>query len=148
MFLNWYESQNKEMTDTLSFQALMIAPGFDAINDGMSGDLTRKFRQYLESETDASKISGKAVFVRSAIDFLTFDFDNIDTLIDSQNKIKRGIDKGIVEGRNMDILKLIHEKGADRFEERKEFKKEWVEFRDNRFTYNYIDEFLMKSLLG
>jgi hypothetical protein len=141
-FLHWFENQNKELDDTIAFLVLSLVPDFDMIKNGLSGDMSEKLREYLTNNSDYHKIVGKALFVRSTIDFLVDDYDDIDKHIVMQNITLQVIEEGRAKGYNVDSSIRLYETGAARLDQRKEYKNNWKDFCRNQFTYETINIYL------
>jgi hypothetical protein len=146
-FLNWLENQNKEIIDIIASQILSFAPDFDMTKNEVSDDMYDKLKTYLTSDTKVLKIAGKAIFVKSLVDFITIDYDNIDSLIESQNLFSSIMEIGLNEGLNVDLSKRYLETGQARFEMRKEFKNNWTDFCATQFNYKIINLYFENNFI-
>lgn len=147
-FLDWLEVQNPTWRDTVAFETLFLAPDFDITKSDTVTEYFENFKSYLNSESELTKKIGKLIYIINAFDFVVFDYDNVDTLIDTQNMTKRIIDAGEAEGRNMEHLKLSYSQGSQKFEERKEFKFDWIEYRNANLNFEILNEILKSTLLN
>lgn len=145
-FLDWFKNQDSGWRDTIAFEILFLAPNYD-ISNNESLDTFVNFTNYIKNDLESTKKIGKLIYIINAIDFIVNDYDNIDTLIDGQNIIKRVIEEGELNGKNMNYMKNIHSQGNQKFEERKEFKQNWIEYRDANLSFEILDTVLKKCLL-
>jgi hypothetical protein len=146
-FLNWLENQNKEIIDIIASQILSFAPDYDLKKNGESDDMYDKLKTYLTSDTKVLKIVGKAIFVKCLVDFITIDYDNLNSLIESQNLFSSIMKIGLKEGLNVDLSKRYLETGPARFEVRKEFKYNWTDFCATQFNYKIINLYFENNFI-
>ncbi|GEM65269.1 hypothetical protein SF1_32510 [Sphingobacterium faecium NBRC 15299] len=140
----WLKCQNVGWRDTALYQVLYLDPSFDITK---YNDIFEDFKKYFNCESETSKKIGKLIYLIGAIDFAVRDWDSIDNLIDSQNIMQSTIDSGESEGRNMVNLKNLHSLGNERFEERKEFKNNWCDYRDSNLNFDILAQALRLSYL-
>jgi hypothetical protein len=146
-FLNWLENQNEEIIDIITSQILSFAPDFDMAKNGESGAMFEKLKTYLTSDIKVLKIVGKAIFVKSLVDFITIDYDNLNSFIESQDLFTSIMKIGINEGLNIDISKKYLETGPARFEMRKEFKYNWTDFCATQFNFKIINHYFENNFI-
>lgn len=145
--LEWLESQDTNWRDTVLFEVLMLAPDYDLTKFNYTTDHFLSFREYINNDPNGTKKIGKLIYIINAIDFTVLNYGEIDTLIDSQNLLKNIIVEGESEGKDMDYLKKIKMKGPENFEAKKEFKNNWIEYRDENLQFEILNKILEDSLL-
>ncbi|MFH6968243.1 MULTISPECIES: hypothetical protein [Flavobacterium] len=145
--LEWLENQNTNSRDTVLFQILMLAPDYDLTKFNYTTDNFLNFKEYLNNDTGDTKKIGKLIYIINAINFTVLDYDEIDNLIDSQVLLKDIIVSGESEGKDMSYLRQIHINGGENFEAKKEFKNNWIEYRDENLKFEILNKILKNSLL-
>jgi len=134
IFLNWFENQNNDVVDTISFLVLGLAPEFNQYKDDLVGKPSDKLKTYLLKDEDYLKIAGKAIFIFGAIEMFIKEYKNVDSLINSQNLIKRSIETG--------------NKGSEKFQNRIDFKNNWEQFISVKFNLDTINDYTDEEMLG
>lgn len=144
-FFNWIIIQNR-WKESVIFNILYMAPDFDTTNLDME-DQVSNLDKYIHSDSRPINCIGKIIYITNAIDFNIEDYDNVDSLIDSQNTLKSAIESGESKGHPMHSLKKLYADGAERFEEKKDFKNSWIEFKEDNLNAEILNEFLKREFL-
>lgn len=145
-FLNWFDNQNKEENEAIAFFFLTLTPDFDTEKNLLSGKKSEKLKAYLTSESNVYTLIGKLLFVRSAFDFLTDVYDDEKRFNVTQNILLKVSQKAEAKGLNASDSQNLYETGHIRFEQQKEYKKNWKIFCENEFTYKAINKYYNDSL--
>lgn len=146
-FLNWFDNQNKEQNESIAFFFLILTPDFDAEKNLLSGKMSEKLKAYLTTESNVYTLIGKLLFVRSAFDFLTDVYADEERFNISQNFFLKLSQEAEAKGLNASDSQNLYGTGHIRFEQQKEYKKNWKNFCENEFTYKAINKYYMDSLM-
>lgn len=135
--------QDRFIQEKVVLSALLFAPDSTIEIRSAQNDYPALIGEYLQSNLKRqSAVVGKLLYIRSAFDFFTFKYGDIDHYIEVKARHERWL------ADSTDDLKEVYVVSNERVDEHfpleKDFRNEWIEYRENYLTDEKLDILLLK----